>query len=76
MANLERSEHKDSKGDGSKGDGKAARDPGRDRAIELAVATIEKQFGKGSIMRLGEDVAPPEVRVGLDNRIEEKKGRN
>jgi recombination protein RecA len=63
MANLERSEHKDSKGDGSKGDGKAARDPGRDRAIELAVATIEKQFGKGSIMRLGEDVAPPEVRV-------------
>ncbi len=39
------------------------RDPQRDRAIELAVATIEKQFGRGSIMRLGEDVAPPEVRV-------------
>jgi recombination protein RecA len=26
----------------------------KDRAIELAVAQIEKQFGKGSIMRLGE----------------------
>jgi RecA/RadA recombinase len=63
MANLERSEHKDGKVDTSKGDGRAARDPARDRAIELAVATIEKQFGKGSIMRLGEDVAAPEVRV-------------
>jgi len=27
----------------------------RDRAIELAVTTIERQFGKGSIMRLGAD---------------------
>ncbi|MCA9694679.1 MAG: DNA recombination/repair protein RecA, partial [Myxococcales bacterium] len=27
----------------------------RDAAIELAVATIEKQFGKGSIMRLDKD---------------------
>ncbi|HWP41772.1 MAG TPA: recombinase RecA, partial [Blastocatellia bacterium] len=27
---------------------------GRDRAIDLAIANIEKQFGKGSIMRLGE----------------------
>jgi recombination protein RecA len=26
----------------------------RDKAIELALATIEKQFGKGSIMRLGD----------------------
>jgi recombination protein RecA len=41
----------------------AARDPQRDKAIELAVSTIEKQFGKGSIMRLGEDIAPPEVKV-------------
>ena len=39
------------------------RDPQRDKAIDLAVSTIEKQFGKGSIMRLGEDTAPPEVRV-------------
>jgi len=54
-----------------KGDGKAAaaaapardRDPVRDKAIDLAVTTIEKQFGKGSIMRLGEGMAPPEVQV-------------
>jgi len=39
------------------------RDPQRDKAIDLAVSTIEKQFGKGSIMRLGEDVAVPEVKV-------------
>jgi len=39
------------------------RDPQRDKAIDLAVSTIEKQFGKGSIMRLGVDAAPPEVRV-------------
>ena len=25
----------------------------RDKAIELTVSTIEKQFGKGAIMRLG-----------------------
>jgi recombination protein RecA len=31
-----------------------ARDGNRERAIELAVGAIEKQFGKGSIMRLGE----------------------
>ena len=39
------------------------RDAGRDKAIELTVSTIEKQFGKGSIMRLGEGIAPPEVLV-------------
>jgi recombination protein RecA len=39
------------------------RDAGRDKAIDLAVSTIEKQFGKGSIMRLGEGMAPPEVLV-------------
>jgi recombination protein RecA len=39
------------------------RDPQRDKAIELAVSTIEKQFGKGSIMRLGEEVPAPEVKV-------------
>jgi recombination protein RecA len=63
MANPDRNEHKETKNEASKTDGKAARDPGRDRAIELAVSTIEKQFGKGSIMRLGEDSAPPEVMV-------------
>src|SRR3954447_4406905 len=35
----------------------------REKAIELAVSTIEKQFGKGSIMRLGEDAPAPEVKV-------------
>jgi len=39
------------------------RDPARDKAIDVAVSTIEKQFGKGSIMRLGEGMAPPEVKV-------------
>ncbi|MEO8213750.1 MAG: recombinase RecA [Myxococcales bacterium] len=39
------------------------RDVQRDKAIDLAVSTIEKQFGKGTIMRLGEDTAPPEVMV-------------
>ncbi len=31
----------------------------RESAIDLAMATIEKQFGKGSIMRLAEDGAMP-----------------
>src|SRR5262245_6727818 len=39
------------------------RDPNRDKAIELAIGTIEKQYGKGSIMRLGADQAPPEIKV-------------
>ncbi|PLX78408.1 MAG: recombinase RecA [Desulfuromonas sp.] len=33
----------------------------RDRTIELAMSQIEKQFGKGSIMRLGEDNTIPGV---------------
>jgi len=33
------------------------------RALDLAVAQIEKQFGKGSIMRLGSDEAVPDVPV-------------
>jgi recombination protein RecA len=40
-----------------------ARDVQRDKAIDLTVSTIEKQFGKGSIMRLGEDAVAPEVQV-------------
>jgi recombination protein RecA len=36
---------------------------GRDQAIDMAVSSIEKQFGKGSIMRLGADDKPPEVQV-------------
>jgi recombination protein RecA len=44
----------------------------RDKAIDLAVSTIEKQFGKGSIMRLGKDPVNREVKtiptgsLGLD----------
>lgn len=47
------------------------RDAGRGKSLELAVAQIEKQFGKGSIMRLGEtghvavDVIPTGS-LGLD----------
>jgi recombination protein RecA len=35
----------------------------REKAIELALSSIEKQFGKGSIMRLGKDAVVPEVQV-------------
>lgn len=49
----------------------ADRDAGRGKSLELALAQIEKQFGKGSIMRLGEtphmafDVIPTGS-LGLD----------
>ncbi|MCA9544323.1 MAG: DNA recombination/repair protein RecA, partial [Myxococcales bacterium] len=33
---------------------RTAPDKNRERAISLAVSAIEKQFGKGAIMRLGE----------------------
>jgi recombination protein RecA len=35
----------------------------RDKAIDLALGTIEKQFGKGAIMRLGKDPLDREVHV-------------
>ena len=35
----------------------------RNRAIELAMGQIEKQFGKGSIMRLGEDITLPDIKA-------------
>jgi len=38
-------------------------DTNRERAIDLALGQIEKQFGKGSIMRLGAAEAPPDVRT-------------
>jgi recombination protein RecA len=41
----------------------AARDPNRDKAIDLALGAIEKQFGKGAIMRLGKDSIEREVHV-------------
>ncbi|ASO19246.1 recombination protein RecA [Actinoalloteichus hoggarensis] len=33
--------------------------PNREKALELALAQIDKQFGKGSVMRLGEEGRPP-----------------
>ncbi len=36
-------------------------DSNRERAIDLALSQIEKQFGKGSIMRLGEDHVLPGI---------------
>jgi recombination protein RecA len=38
-------------------------DNNRERAIDLAMSQIEKQFGKGSIMRLGLDTALPGVQA-------------
>jgi recombination protein RecA len=31
----------------------------REKALEAALAQIDRQFGKGSVMRLGDDVRPP-----------------
>ena len=36
----------------------AKADSSKDKAVELAVSQIERQYGKGSIMRLGEDSMP------------------
>ena len=38
-------------------------DSNRDRALDLAMGQIEKQFGKGSIMRLGKDAPLPGVQA-------------
>ncbi len=35
----------------------------REKALDLALSQIEKQFGKGSIMRLGEDANRPAIAV-------------
>jgi recombination protein RecA len=64
---TEKTESKQDKADKADKDAPVAaireRDPAREKAIDVAVSTIEKQFGKGSIMRLGEGIAPPEVKV-------------
>jgi len=56
-----------SSGPGGSGHGAASRepprDPARDKAIDLALAAIDKQFGKGAIMRLGKDPIDREVHV-------------
>jgi recombination protein RecA len=38
-------------------------DVNRERAIDLAVTQIERQFGKGAIMRLGEEAALRDIAV-------------
>jgi recombination protein RecA len=64
MATTEKSEIKhEIKIESKEAPASPPRDAARDKAIDLAVSTIEKQFGKGSIMRLGEGIAPPEVKV-------------
>jgi len=40
-----------------------ALDANRERALDLAVTQIEKQFGKGAIMKLGDNAAAPDVAV-------------
>ena len=40
-----------------------AADDRREQAIGLAIGQIEKQFGKGSIMRLGADAVLPDIKV-------------
>ena len=37
--------------------------PDRERAIDLAITQIEKQFGKGAIMRLGEEALIRDIPV-------------
>ena len=56
-------EDRDSKGSEKTATAAIASRAGRDQAIDLAVSSIEKQFGKGSIMRLGAEEKPPEVQV-------------
>jgi recombination protein RecA len=73
MATLEKAETKESKAEAKAGTPVVTiapparpapdRDPQRDKAIDLAVSSIEKQFGKGSIMRLGVDAPPPDIKV-------------
>ncbi len=47
-------------------------DKEKDKAVDVAVTQIEKQFGKGAIMRLGAEVRPAEIQsiptgsLGLD----------
>jgi recombination protein RecA len=43
--------------------GSAGSEGHKDRAIALAVSTIEKQFGKGSILKMGDDGVDREVGV-------------
>jgi recombination protein RecA len=46
-----------------KGAAKGGREDGREKALEMALATIERQFGKGAIMRLGQGEAVEAVPI-------------
>src|SRR5207253_11022180 len=41
------------------GRGTMAQAPDREKALELAMAQIEKNYGKGSVMRLGDEIRQP-----------------
>ena len=62
---------KDKKGNGEEKDQEKKRDE-REKSIKQAIEIIEKQFGKGAIMRLGAEAKIPEVEfiptgsLGLD----------
>ena len=45
----------------------AAAGKDRSKALELAMAQIEKDFGKGAIMRLGDDSRPPIQAISSGN---------
>jgi recombination protein RecA len=53
----------DSSRTGNHGPATQAANQARDKAIDLALAAIDKQFGKGAIMRLGKDPIDREVHV-------------
>jgi recombination protein RecA len=40
-----------------------ASDENREKSLNLALSQIEKQFGRGSIMKLGDDIMIPEIAV-------------
>ncbi|MEE9543595.1 MAG: hypothetical protein V3V95_07415, partial [Thermodesulfobacteriota bacterium] len=60
MAKKDTTKNKDD-GGGTGNGGAGGGDKKKKQAIELAMSQIEKQFGKGSIMRLGEEGHPEEV---------------
>ena len=45
----------------SGGEGTMKTDTSKGKAVELAVTQIERQYGKGAIMRMGEDAMPGEI---------------
>src|SRR5204863_2622501 len=48
-------------GRGASREGKASVEKDKERALEMAVSQIERSFGKGSIMKLGEAAARANV---------------